>query len=1716
MATQGPPPDGQRRGSSSFFDRVRLAALEMATNEAPMVVPAEEAEPAGDGSQIATTDEEVSGEIAQEVENGVVVVQDSGGAGVSSAAVQDEGEVESVAADDDGSAAKVESEVDEEETQSQVSGKDGEEAGSSADQRGRSEIVEERPALPSPGPLASKPAPTSPKASALFGRFLSAVRQELSPPPSSAGSPNKTSAGDAVLASTGKSLDTKPGGDFAGEKESDDSTHTDAAPVVKPIDVAEANHTNENDGNTDVQEVDKHLMLNNTEDVKAEFTGDGAGSAEGDAATSESVEGKKYGVTSEGSAGRDSDSQPEMKADIAENATITEPVATCDDNLSVGTSHDPHTDTTTPKQEEELVKPIDGPLPVPVEQLKSASSPPPSSSRLFGRLLSAMRTEPSFSPAILGAVETDRASIPGSSSDTREVDNSASSSSGIGGISTPVTHQPASTSLFDRLMSTVLHDGAAPVPRVDDPEPAYIPHAEITVDDSTTTDFGGHDAASSGINQPARVHESPTSDFDAEIATEAAAIEEMVELTLDVGDDEQDDARDLKISTANEHDTVVENHESEPSVTHEIDHVEEHYLEELRTAVQRAGAALFTVLPSQEEAGVSAECFSGIERMKNDGEALSIQHVKELETTGVLMTCANSNAKEGLRASEENLAELRAAVAACCTGRLSWTAMPELLALWSIVHTSVSEGISDEAGEKANVVEPFDIVMAAESKGAMLSLAGLGHEGDEEKVEVDNSLFDEQVAHAALAQAMASLQGSLLVSRHRLGASLQAMREGRAALVGGCLALVNIPLLRFEIARDFFQTAGLFLSGMFKPTLAYFEHQQLPEYVMMLVRGLRGAYTIIAIDISAFIQWMSKFSNAGVFISIGVVMLAHLFFISWLYKVTRYMPRGADNVRHGHESITWASLAATNKRMAAISSFLITASLTAYLPLTQFCFSVLDINAHKTDDRPNIEGTIAAHFVNKPYWGLIVFEAIALLITFSVPLPFVLVSSIRSNRPRGSLENAKVTYDLDGEEVPFDDKVYARLVASDPSQLRCPYRSLYNGFEQSWSTYKVMQLVAKAMLAVVVVASARNVSTGGIVVCGVYFMVVLLTTISRPFIDPVNDLMESSAKLTALVTAVGGTLGAWAQRNDMHSKYVNGFLAFVLVVHFANLWVMLTVTLLGVANTRTLIKNWLGWLSFSDTTRMIDDARAQDIIPHWDLNKEAKHRVWQAFWRAVLYDLAPDHEQFAVHDEDHVKASPAASRLMALDQAVISAGIRRVSSHWRGKQQRYTTRLRQVVRTALEGIDVYWNEEIGVRDGHLDSASCFGKMYVVPYPFHCVIVYDNTNDEAIIWDEVDESAPRDSKLHSNLAKLLFLNFSPAIVAKRELRQKIRALADLKTPVRFPFSRVEKAVVTDYYEWTPIEGFKPMKVQYKAVVEFTCHYTCGVFKVKTSGDSVSKGGTKRPMADGFIVTMTYKDGRGYAKAPQTGKRVEITGRKAVRDSDHFGLNPDMEENEYLKQIFEQTRGSWELGIQKMRAEHREYRRQLIAIHSEANSVLSDDFWYFVYNNQYLSRKDLERYLTTRETNPLLRQMPQTHEKALDALYLRQRFILKSPSHKLWYIFWDDVYARNSGMTRLIPNGEPKPGRACRADFDPNSATSICYKKKDRKDLEDWLSERRLFSQTRMFHPGLLHLLYDEMKKLDEGADPKNIMKLRPGGRSFKRRSMITSMVWRPTA
>ncbi|RAW24232.1 hypothetical protein PC110_g19342 [Phytophthora cactorum] len=222
------------------------------------------------------------------------------------------------------------------------------------------------------------------------------------------------------------------------------------------------------------------------------------------------------------------------------------------------------------------------------------------------------------------------------------------------------------------------------------------------------------------------------------------------------------------------------------------------------------------------------------------------------------------------------------------------------------------------------------------------------------------------------------------------------------------------------------------------------------------------------------------------------------------------------------------------------------------------------------------------------------------------------------------------TYDLDGEKVAFGDKVYTELVSSDPIQLGCPFRSLYAGFERNWSIYKVLQTIAKIILALIVVAAAKSVKTSGLLISICYFFVGVLSKYSQPFIVPVDDLVELISKITALTTAAGATAVAYVSQAAKTSStavvHVNCFMGFVVIVHCLNMAAMVLALAMGVSASRGLIKSCLGWLLFSDTLRGFEDGRAKNIIPHWNVDKEAKHRVWQSFLRAILLELAVSSE----------------------------------------------------------------------------------------------------------------------------------------------------------------------------------------------------------------------------------------------------------------------------------------------------------------------------------------------------------------------------------------------------------------------------------------------------------------------------------------------------------
>ncbi|KAF1772877.1 hypothetical protein GQ600_8740 [Phytophthora cactorum] len=908
---------------------------------------------------------------------------------------------------------------------------------------------------------------------------------------------------------------------------------------------------------------------------------------------------------------------------------------------------------------------------------------------------------------------------------------------------------------------------------------------------------------------------------------------------------------------------------------------------ELQNSIQRAGRALLKVI---DAANLSSECQSSLAVMAASGQALELRFVEEIQNTVVLAGPFQESAVK-------HIAELRETMANCATK--SSVPVVELLSLWSVVHASVSDVITgatnhevletvDDIGDNAKAIGKLLTAALASSsvlsssvsdelREALRHLTETGtpvadhlvknlHQqigefrevlseqdwnelrsrcsqsitsewkalGDAVDSATDQAkeatgfikltaseIFDSPYAKAIAAQGFAGMDGVLGQSRDVIDAALDAVRDGGTAAFSAfaaCLARSGLPpLLRVEIARDFFQTVGLFFNGLYVSVLDFFGKHQVANGLNNFLKGLRGAYDVMAVNVLALIDKASQNRALLVDFAVGILLTAiGVVYVSFLWFAFsgRYLHRRADEVRQGHEAVTWAVLAKKQKMRVKIFTYVITVCLTVYLPLTRLCLDVLVAAAMNRSTSDDSEATsasdlILSRFKDAKAWPAIVVAAVVLLMTFTIPLPWLLVRAIAENRPTGSLEDPLVTHDLDGEIVPFDDKVYARLVARDPSQLRCPYRSLYAGFEQ---------------------------------------------------------------------------------------------------------------------------------------------------------------------------------------------------KLEALEQAVVASGVRRVRSHWTGEEHPYTSKLRQATRSALEGVDVFWDDASGARDGHLDSKSFFGKMYVLPYPFHCVMVYDDSKDEAVIRDEAETPA------QSKLAKLLFLNFSPKIVAKRDLRQKLRVLSAQAINIDFPFSRQEQATVED-------------------------------------------------------------DGHGDAVAPHTGKVHHLQNR-VDHGPDHIGLSSTMDESEQLRTIFEQTKDVWGPGVKELREQQQQYRRELERKHAEANATLSDAFWYFVYNNPHISRQELEFHLKHREGNPQLQSLTETHQSALDSLYLRIKFIHSHPAVTFWFVFWDDVYARN---------GEMKGIRKCKADFEPLQPTAICYHVMRRPDLESWLCKRRLVGNHRLFHSRLLDLLYSQMNK-----------------------------------
>mmetsp|Transcript_77 Transcript_77/g.148 ORF Transcript_77/g.148 Transcript_77/m.148 type:complete len:945 (+) Transcript_77:2-2836(+) len=553
---------------------------------------------------------------------------------------------------------------------------------------------------------------------------------------------------------------------------------------------------------------------------------------------------------------------------------------------------------------------------------------------------------------------------------------------------------------------------------------------------------------------------------------------------------------------------------------------------------------------------------------------------------------------------------------------------------------------------------------------------------------------------------------------------------------------------------------------------------------------------------------------------------------------------------------------------------------------------------------------------------------------------------------------------------------------------------------------------------------------------GVTLLIVLLfaffSAYASPFVDPNADRMDISGRIAMSCTVLIATIYAAATiRQKSGGDMVLGIA--LNVVNAINFIFLAGCIVTGYPCIRLKWKNATGRIDFSDTAaKNVRFVSADEAIPTWDLAREIRHRIWHAFWDTVLLNACGEE---------------VATRMLELKDKTRDYGMQKIKIHWAGFNDPRIAGLRMEARTAWEGVDLYWDDPTGPLDKHLDSASCFGKMYIRPYPFHMVIVYDDCDDVTFIWDDVE--------------RFLALQKRPDIAAKRENRLKFRALSQAQTAFRLPFSQMETETVPDGTEtYRDSEGKTQTRTVYSTVT-FECFYTNGTVSVAAN--------TNKEMAPGFNCTMLYCDGYGDGIKPRTGQPFHFANRRTTKGREHVGIDDSFDMNERMGEVLAISESLWAPQMEPLLSGYTQYRTDLVAQFEAKKGILHNGFWYYVYNNDQLDRAALLSYIRDFETNPVLKNFPTEHQAGLNFLFMRMQFVAH-PVNAFWFTLWDDIWEENKDMNAF---------KDLQDDIAPTSGNSIAYYPMEREKLVEWLSSKGLWGGGSCCFCGSPKLFSDEM-------------------------------------
>ncbi len=773
----------------------------------------------------------------------------------------------------------------------------------------------------------------------------------------------------------------------------------------------------------------------------------------------------------------------------------------------------------------------------------------------------------------------------------------------------------------------------------------------------------------------------------------------------------------------------------------------------------------------------------------------------------------------------------------------------------------------------------------------------------------------------------------------------------------------QLRLVKFEIIRDFAQIMSLFFTSLSFP----------PEF-----RRFWGVLmTIISFDIDFFIP------NSALVLFWLTTLVSWILMI-WLLFLAVEKP---DRLRLGEEA---PNLALLSKWKRYGTQILMTILTTLYLPVARNAVQMFACRLRPwsiPEPEPVLNEFGALHHIMGVSYCYDFAHLLHILVSiFNIGfivllLPYQLAKIISAHRP---LSNKEGHFEEDGTfALKYTKRQYYDALARDKS----PYRFLYDGYELEWAHYKVIVMVIKIFILVpVVVANKQHVVIQGSVCLGILLLVTLLSFISAPFILNEDDRIDQVARLTTALTVAGGLA---TSLNPNRGVYI----AWALnAINIFNILFMILATIFSTSTFKAFWKNLRGRVDWTEDVTSFGPE---------ELAMEKRQRVWHNFWNAIfLFDEDLDDLQYRLLDQKKIVSE--------IGPDGYREGLAPASKE--------VSEARKYVQYHLEGLDVYYDGPVLTAAGPAPNTSLskFGKMYIRAFPFNCFFAFDDVDEEAIIED-------------SQLVAFVEANKHPAIVAKRQMRQALRALSGQKV----------------FFEHQA-KGKRAMSVGVLRVIQ----------------ESVTNY-----WSPGFKVTVTYPNGEVVTSSDA----LDLPGIPPEEAGGELGIGPAFELTPRVHRLLEGNKAKINARLPLIIAEQHNYREGLLEKRRKEIDDLAWSFFSAVFDNDALSRANLLAYFKNHERSPVIQGIPDKLGEGLDMLFVR-RALFDVPVRGLWFCFWDQFYEDNHTLKAVINKKEL---------LDPSYLSAIAYHLCPKSTLQALLRDEGL---TKMFPDARIDALYNRLEAL----------------------------------